>query len=56
LAFWSHIPLQSWVPEEHTPEHGAALSMQVPAHSFIPAGHAGTQLAPSQLTVPPTGA
>lgn len=30
------MPLQSWVPVGQVTAHGIALSMHVPAHSFIP--------------------
>ena len=49
------IPLQSCVPDAHTPEHAAALSMQTPAQSFIPVGQAGRHEVPSQVTDPPVG-
>lgn len=33
----------------------SVLAMQAPLHSFIAAGHAGTQTVPSQVTAPPVG-
>jgi hypothetical protein len=55
LVFVAQIPEQLWVPAGHTPEQAAAAAMHVPAHSFIPVGHAGTHAVPSHVTVPPAG-
>jgi hypothetical protein len=54
-VFGAQMPLQSCVPVAQAPEHADAASMHIPAHSFVPVGHAGMQLAPSQVTVPPAG-
>jgi hypothetical protein len=39
----------------HIPSQAFAFGMHAPRHSFIPAGHAGWQARPSQVTVPPVG-
>jgi len=49
------MPEQSWLPLAHIPEHDALAEMQVPAHSFIPAGQVPPQLVPSQVALPPVG-
>jgi hypothetical protein len=55
LALDLQSPWQLWVPAGQVPSHAAVLAMHAPAQSFIPAGHAGTQAVPSQVTVPPIG-
>jgi hypothetical protein len=56
LVFNAQMPPQLCVPAGHTPEHAAAMSMHVPAHSFIPDEQAGIHAVPSHVTVPPIGA
>jgi hypothetical protein len=55
LVLVAQIPEQLCVPVAQTPEQAAAWAMQVPAHSFIPDGHAGKHAVPSQVTLPPAG-
>ncbi len=52
---WRKYREQLWVPLAHTPLHAALLAMQVPAHSFMPDGQAGTHCVPSHVTEPPVG-
>ena len=51
----AQMPEQSWVPLGQTPLHAVLLAMQVPAHSFMLEGHAGTHCVPSQVTEPAAG-
>ena len=53
LVFDAQMPPQSCEPAAHCPEHAAAMAMHAPAHSFMPAGQAGTHAVPSHVTVPP---
>lgn len=50
----AQMPAQSCVPAGQPPQT-VAIGMHAPAHSFVPAGQARTQSAPSQDTVPPVG-
>ena len=51
----AQMPAQLWVPLAQPPLHAALLAIQVPAHSFMLVGHAGTHCVPSQVTEPPIG-
>ena len=55
LVFGWHVPLQSWLPSGHMPEHDAVEAMHVPAHSFMPDGQVPPHVVPSQVAVPPVG-
>ncbi len=55
LVSLAQMPEQLWVPLAQTPLQAALLAMQVPAHSFMPDGQAGTHCVPSQVTEPPVG-
>jgi hypothetical protein len=55
LVLSAQRPAQLWVPVGHMPEHAAVAAMHAPAHSFMPAGQAGTHMVPSQVTDPPLG-
>ena len=55
LVFRAQIPEQLCVPAAQTPEQAVAASMQLPAHSFVPVGHAGWHIVPSHATEPPAG-
>ena len=55
LVFEAHTLLQLCVPAAHVPSHDAVLAMQLPRHTFIPVGHAGTHAVPSHVTEPPVG-
>ena len=55
LLFGWQVPLQSWLPSAHMPEHDALEAMHMPAHSFIPDGHIPPHIVPSQVAVPPVG-
>jgi len=54
LVFGWHVPLQSWLPSGHMPEHDAVEAMHAPAHSFMPDGQVPPQIAPSQVALPPS--
>ena len=48
------VPPQLWDPGGQTPLHATFAAMHAPAHSFgLVLGQAGTQVSPSQVTVPP---
>jgi hypothetical protein len=48
LVLLAQVPLQSWLPDGHTPLQDCALGMQTPAHSFWLTG----QLPPHWPSVP----